>query len=115
MAIGFYLDQHVPRAIATGLRMRGVNVLTTQEDGTESFADSDLLDRASELGLVLFTFDDDLLVEASNRQKVNRSFRGLVYIHLQDVSVGNCINDLEIIAKAGEPKDLENFVIYLPL
>jgi hypothetical protein len=46
MAIGFYLDQHVPRAIATGLRMRGVNVLTTQEDGTESFADSDLLDRA---------------------------------------------------------------------
>jgi hypothetical protein len=24
-------------------------------------------------------------------------------------------NDLDIIAKAGETKDLENFVIYLPL
>ncbi len=33
MAISFYLDQHVPRAIAIGLRMRGVDVLTTQDDG----------------------------------------------------------------------------------
>jgi len=102
-------------SITIGLRMRSVEVLTTQEDGTERLADSDLLDRATELGLVLFTFDDDLLVEASNRQKLDRPFSGLVYIHLQDVSIGNCIHDLEIIAKAGEPKDLENFVIYLPL
>jgi len=69
MAIGLYMDQHVPRSIAIGLRMRGVDVLTTQEDGTERLADSDLLDRATELGPVLFTFDDDLLAEASHRQK----------------------------------------------
>jgi len=63
----------------------------------------------------LFTFDVDLLVEASNRQKLNSPFSGMIYIHLQDVSVGNCISDLEIIAKAGEPDDLENFVVFLPL
>ncbi len=94
MTIGFYMDQHVPRAITIGLRMRGVEILTTQEDGTERIADSDLLDRATDLGLVLFTFDDDLLVEASNRQKLNRPFSGLIYVHLQDVSIGNCIHDL---------------------
>ena len=40
-------------------------------------------------------------------------FSGLVYIYLQDVSIGSCIHDLEIISKTGKPEDLENFVIYL--
>lgn len=115
MTVGYYMDQHIPRAITNGLRLRGVDVLTTQEDGTEMITDSELLDRASELGLVLFTFDDDLLVEASHRQKLNNPFSGLIYMHLQDVSIGKCINGLEIIAKAGETKDLDNFVVYLPL
>jgi len=31
------------------------------------------------------------------------------------VTIGGCINDLEIIAKAGEPEDLHNRVEHLPL
>jgi hypothetical protein len=30
-AIEFYLDEHVSRAVATGLRARGVGVVTAQE------------------------------------------------------------------------------------
>ena len=60
MAIALYMDQHVPRAITVGLRLRGVDVLTAYEDGTSELADPALLDRASELGRVLFTRDDDL-------------------------------------------------------
>ena len=115
MAIKFYMDQHIPRSITSGLRLRGVDVLTTQEDGTEEATDSALLDRATDLARVLFTFDDDLLVEASHRQKLNKHFSGLVYASLQDVSIGKCIRDLEIIAKAGEPAELSDFVVYLPL
>jgi hypothetical protein len=114
MAIALYMDQHVPRAITTGLRLRGVDVITAYEDGTGRMDDSELLDRAGELGRVLFT-QDDLLAEAAQRQKEGIPFRGVIYTHQLRVSIGTCVHDLEIIAKAGEPGDLINRVEFLPL
>jgi predicted nuclease of predicted toxin-antitoxin system len=67
MAIAFYMDHHVPRAITAGLRLRGVDVLTAYEDGSIELDDSALLDRANELERILFTRDDDLLIEATKR------------------------------------------------
>ena len=67
--ISFYMNQHVPRAITEGLRLRGVDVTTAYEDGASEMGDSELLDRATELGRVLFTQDDDLLAEAAIRQR----------------------------------------------
>lgn len=64
MALTLYMDHHVPRAITVGLRLRQVDVLTAYEDGMSEAEDPALLDRAGELGRVLFTHDDDLLVEA---------------------------------------------------
>jgi predicted nuclease of predicted toxin-antitoxin system len=64
MALKLYMDHHVPRAITIGLRMRSVDVITAHEDAAGSLSDSDLLDRAGKLGRVLFTQDDDLVVEA---------------------------------------------------
>jgi hypothetical protein len=34
MAIAFYFDVHIPKPITNGLRLRGVDVLTSQEDAT---------------------------------------------------------------------------------
>jgi hypothetical protein len=48
------MDVHVKRAVTDGLRRRGVDVLTAQEDGTNRLHDSDLLDHATSLGRVLF-------------------------------------------------------------
>lgn len=64
MSTKIFMDVHVRRAVTEGLRLRGVDVLTAQEDGTRRLADPLLLDRANELGRVLFTQDDDLLREA---------------------------------------------------
>jgi len=47
--------------------MKEVDILTAQEDSTDTFSDADLLERAIQLGRVLLTFDDDLLVEAIKR------------------------------------------------
>lgn len=41
-------------------------------------------------------------------------FCGIVYAHQLRVSIGRCVDDLELIAKAGEPADLMNQVIFLP-
>jgi predicted nuclease of predicted toxin-antitoxin system len=81
MAVTFYMDQHVPKAIAVGLRLRGVDVMTAYEDGAAELTDSALLDRASDLRRVLFTQDDDLLSEAVRHQRANVLFHGVIYAH----------------------------------
>ncbi len=75
------MDEHVSRAITVGLRLRGVDVLTAQEDARSGASDPALLDRATELGRVLFTQDDDLLVEAQRRQAGAVPFSGVIYGH----------------------------------
>ena len=79
MPVAFYMDHHVPRAITLGRRLRGVDVLTAYEDGTSELDDAALLDRASELGRVLFTQDDDLLAEAAKRQGEGIPFHGVIF------------------------------------
>jgi len=109
------MDQHVPRAITVGLRLRGIDVITAFEDDAGEMTDSALLDRAGELGHVLFTQDDDLLAEAAGRQKEKMHFSGLIYAHQLRISIGVCVNDLELIATAADPDELINTVIFLPL
>jgi predicted nuclease of predicted toxin-antitoxin system len=109
------MDVHVRRPVTTGLRRRGVDVLTAQEDGTATLDDDELLDCALELGRVLFSQDDDLLTEAAKRQRGGKSFAGVVYPHQQNITVRQTIEDLELIAKACEPEELANRVVHLPL
>jgi rRNA-processing protein FCF1 len=109
------MDVNVRRAVTEGLRLRGVEVLTAQEDGSRELEDDALLDRATELGYVLFTQDEDLLREAARRQEQGAAFTGVIYAHQLKVTAGQCIRDLEIIALAGEPEDLANRVEYLSL
>ena len=109
------MDEHVHRAITTGLRLRGVDVLTAQEDNRHNTPDPILLDRATELQRVLFSQDDDLLAEAKYRQIEGILFAGVIYAHQLRVTVGACVRDLELIAKATDPEDLANRVEYLPL
>lgn len=115
MSLAFYMDEHVPNPITVGLRIRAVDVLTAQEDRHRETDDEVLLDRAAELGRVMFSFDADMLRETTQRQREGSSFAGLVFAHPTKTSVGGCIRDLEIIAKAGEPADLVNQIVYLPL
>ncbi len=115
MSIRLYVDVHVRRAITEGLRLRGVDVLTAQEDGAREFDDPDLLERATALGRVLFTQDDDLLREAKRRQQTGETFAGVIYAHQLNLTIGQCIADLELIAQASEPAEWINRTEYLPL
>lgn len=115
MSVKIYMDVHVKRAVTDGLRLREVDVLTAQDDGTTELEDDLLLDRATELGRVLFSLDDDLLREANKRQQKGEYFAGVVYAHQLNITVGQCIDDLELLAKATDSKEWENSVVYLPL
>jgi len=114
MALGLYMDVHVPRAIAAGLKLRGVDVITAQEDESATLPDAELLDRVTQLDRVLFTFDEDFLIEADARQAKSIEFSGIVYARPLRISVSECISDLELIAKAATISDLVNRVLFLP-
>jgi predicted nuclease of predicted toxin-antitoxin system len=109
------MDHNVPQAITDGLRLRGVDVLTAYEDGAHRLPDSGLLDRATELGRVLFSQDADLLREAQQRQQSGNSFCGVIFARQSRVSIRKCIEDLETIAQAVMPEELANQVEYLPI
>ena len=104
-----------PYAITFGLRLRGVDILTSQEDVTREMDDDVLLDRATALGRVLFSQDKDLLREAQKRQQSGESFGGVIYAPQLGVSIGQCTDDLELIAQCSEPDEWLNRVDYLPL
>lgn len=115
MPIRLYMDQHVPRAITVGLRLRDIDVLTAFEDAASMFGDADLLERATALGRVLFSQDDDLLAEATHRQRTGQFFSGVIYAHQLRITIGVCLYDLELIATLAEPEELHNQILFLPL
>ena len=115
MSLALYMDVHVRRAVTEGLRQRGIDVLTAQEDGTTRLDDPALLDRAMAVGRVLFSQDDDLLREAARRQTDGETFAGLIYGHQLRTTTGQTIRDLELMAQVYEPQDMVNRVEYLPL
>ena len=115
MSVALYVDEHVPFAITAGLALRGVDVITAQSDMPPGTDDSEVLDRATALGRSVFTQDDDFLAEAHRRHEAGEIFAGVIYGHQLNVTIGQCVADLELIAKVYEPQDMANRVEYLPL
>jgi hypothetical protein len=115
MAVGLFFDVHVDAAIASQLRLRQVDVLTAQEDGVARLADDQLLEHASRLNRPIVTHDIRFRALAETWQRQNRPFCGLIFGHLMRVSIGQCVHDLELIAKATDPGDWESTVVRLPL
>jgi hypothetical protein len=110
-----YIDVHVKAAITAGLRRRGIDVMTAQEDGSTRLEDTELLDRATGLQRLLFSQDDDLLAIARARQTRGVFFAGLIYGHQLAATVGKYVLDLEVICQVLNPEDMANRIEYLPL
>lgn len=115
MSLAFYLDHHVPAAIADGLRQLRIDVLTVAEDGSADWDDDRLLERALALGRVVFTQDRDFLVLAARWQQSEREFAGMVYGHQLRVTVGGAVRDIALIASVMTRADMRNRVEFLPL
>jgi hypothetical protein len=115
MAVALFFDVHVDHAIVGQLRLRQVDVLTAQDDGVTRLTDDLLLERASDLGRPLVTHDIRLYAMAEQWQLDGRPFCGVVFGHLLQVSIGQCVRDLELIAKATDPQDWNSTLVRLPL
>jgi predicted nuclease of predicted toxin-antitoxin system len=111
----YYMDENVDGRVTEGLRRRGVDVLTAQEDGYSGRDDPEVLDRATALGRLLYAQDEDMITEGKRRQAAGIPYPGVIYCHQLKLSVGRRVIDLEIIAKYGDPAEYENRVTHLPI
>ncbi len=115
MAVALYMDVHVPWAITTQLRHRGVDVLTAIEDDSDELEDDQLLLRAAALDRVLFTQDIRFKAMAEDWQRQHRPFAGLLFGHQLRGTIGQFVRDLELIAKATNAEEWQGAVGHLPL
>jgi hypothetical protein len=112
--LAFFMDQHIRIEITEGLRLRGIDVLTAFEDGRSDADDDVLLDRATALGRVFVSQDQDLLRITSKWQQLGRAFAGVTFAIQQDIDIGGTIEYLELIAHAMSAEEMRNHVEYLP-
>lgn len=106
--VKFYLDEHVPKTVAKGLKRRGVDVITVVEAGLRSATDKEHLSRAKSEKRVIFTQDDDFLrLHAAG----NEHF-GIVYAH-QGKAIGELISGLMLIYQALEAEEMIDHVEHL--
>jgi hypothetical protein len=109
------MDVHVRRAVTAALRLRLIDVLTAQDDCSAELADDALLKRATELRRVLVSQDEDLLREGALWLSERKDFSGIIYAHQLRITVGQMVEDLELIARATSQDEWWGRIVYLPL
>jgi uncharacterized protein with PIN domain len=106
--IKFYLDEHIHRAVADGLRRRGIEVLTVQEVRKTGLSDREQLKFALTTQRVLVTMDSDFLAIVSQ----GVSHAGVAYAS-PGKSIGELIRAIVLIHDVLTPSDMKNHVEYL--
>jgi hypothetical protein len=107
--IRFHLDENVTRAVAEGLRRRGVDVTTTPEAGLLGAIDEDQAAYALAEGRVIFTQDRDFL--SINAAGVPHA--GIAYCPKDSRSIGEIIDGLVLIWEIIEPDEIRGRVEFL--
>ena len=106
--ITFYMDEHAPTAVTTGLRRRDSDVLTAQEANLLAASDKTHLAFAANAGRVIFTQDADFL----RLHAEGITHAGIVYAH-QQTRIGIIVRGLVLIYQVLESQEMENHVEFL--
>jgi|ERR1043165_2795412 hypothetical protein len=114
MSVPLLMDHHVKAAITSGLRKRGVDVVTCAEIGMAQADDEPILEHATQIGRAIFTLDEDFLALAREWRVQGREFAGVIFAQQMGITIGQAIRDVELIAKVLDPDDMKNRVEFLP-
>jgi hypothetical protein len=107
--IKFHLDENCHRAIAEGLRRRGVDVTTTPEAGLLQASDERQIAYALALGRVIFTQDRDFL----KLHAASVPHPGIAYSDKDTLGIGEIITMLVLIWELYEPEYMANRVEFI--
>ena len=102
MEIRFYLDEHIERTIAEGLRRRSIDVITTQEAGLSHATDEVQLEYANSERRVLVTRDSDSLA----LNAAGAPHAGIVFVHGKRRSIGRIVAALTTLHRTVSAEEM---------
>jgi uncharacterized protein with PIN domain len=106
MALKFHLDEHVSRAIAEGLRRRGIDVTVTADVGLMSATDLQHIDFGLRERRVIYTQDEDFLMIAAS----GVHHCGVVYNHPEARTIRQIIEFLELVSDCMTEEEMVDHV-----
>ena len=107
--VRFHLDEHVPRAIATGLRRRGIDVSTSGESALLGADDEKQLEFCNHSGRALVTHDQDFL----RLHSAGVSHSGIIYCKQGSRGVGEILRRLMVIHGSFTADEIAGEVLFL--
>ena len=107
--IRFLLDEHIPAAVAAGLKKRGLTAASMHELGRLGVSDEDHLQFAMDENWVLVTFDSDYLAMA--RKEVQHA--GIIWCAERKFSIGQLIRALASLHALTDRDSMKNHVEFL--
>jgi len=106
--IKIYADESVNVAIVEGLKRRGVEAFSAKDTDKLGLTDQQQIEVTAKKQAVIFTHDADFL-----RIAIHKQHPGIIYVHQQKLSVGECIRRLKAIAETKSPQEMRNRIIFL--
>lgn len=107
-SVKFFLDEHIPKAVAKGLRLRGVGALTCAEAGRLTSSDAEHLEFSRLEGFILVTADNDFLTLHSD----GFPHAGIAFVS-RPLTIGQFINALLLIHEVLEDADMAGHIEFL--
>ncbi len=107
--IQFYFDQHIPSAVAVGVRQHGVDVVTAQEVGRCGLLDPDQLAFAAAEERVVVTFDSDYIV----LHDAGVQHAGIAWTPATKYSIGQLVKMLVMLHAVTDRDGMRNRLEYL--
>ncbi len=106
--VKIYANESVNVAIVEGLKRRGVEVFSAKDINKLGLTDEEQIQIAKKNQAVIFTHDVDFL-----RIAIHKQHPGIIYVHQQKLSIGECIKRLKAIAETKSAKEMRNRIIFL--
>ncbi len=105
----FYLDENLPIEIARQLKARGIEAITVRDLKQLGDNDASHLIRATEMGYVLCTQDDDFLTLAAS----GMAHKGIVFGIQERHYIGAWVKFLALLHAVATPDEMRGHVEYL--
>ena len=113
MPVKIYTDESVPVAVAAGLQRRNVVAVSARDSGNLGLTDEEQLAYATAQQMAIFTHDADFLHLAYDWAESDDDHWGIIYVHQDRVTIGECIHRLKEIGDLFDPEDLRNHIEFL--
>lgn len=90
------------------MKRRGIEAFSARDIGRLGLTDEEQIEVAAKKQAVILTHDVDFL-----RIAIHKQHQGIIYVHQQKLSIGECIKRLKAIAETKSPDEMRNRIIFL--